>query len=149
CGRSQVQATRSSAGVLNAVWRTRSVPFLWRFRSRSSLVEIEEAAQSGATLHPSRHVDRGRTRDQTIIETLMIPFAMIVFHKFGDGASEVTLPDRNHPVETLRLDRAHEAFRIGIRVRRSFRNQHDADSRIHQPTPHVAAPLPIPIANRS
>ena len=45
----------------------------------------------------------------------MIPLAMIMLDKFMHGASEVTLAERDHPIEALLVDRSDKVFRIGIR----------------------------------
>jgi len=45
----------------------------------------------------------------------MIPFAMIMRNKLDDCATEMTLADRNQPIQTLFFDRADEAFRVGVR----------------------------------
>jgi len=43
----------------------------------------------------------------------MIPFTMIVIDELRDGPPEVALTERNHPIETLLFNRAHEAFGMG------------------------------------
>ena len=42
-----------------------------------------------------------RGLNQLILESVMIALVMIVGDELGDGASEVTLAERNHPVLTL------------------------------------------------
>jgi hypothetical protein len=56
----------------------------------------------------------------------MIPFTVIVRHELRNGSSKVALPDRDHAIEALLLDRSHEAFDIGIRNRRPIGRQHGA-----------------------
>jgi hypothetical protein len=51
-----------------------------------------------------------RARDQPIIETLVIPFAMVVLDVLCQRAPEVPLPERNQSVEAVFLDRPHEAL---------------------------------------
>ena len=54
--------------------------------------------------HAARPVGHRRARDQSIVETLMIPLAVIVLDELGDGAAEMGLPDRNQlsiPVKTI------------------------------------------------
>ena len=51
----------------------------------------------------------------------MIPFAMIVGDKLRDRLSKVAVAERNQAVETFLFDRAHEAFGVGVRIRRPIR----------------------------
>jgi alkanesulfonate monooxygenase SsuD/methylene tetrahydromethanopterin reductase-like flavin-dependent oxidoreductase (luciferase family) len=60
----------------------------------------------------------------------------------------VTLPDRNQPVEAFFFDRPDEAFRVRVRIWRALWDEHNVDTGIPQSTSHVAAPLPIPIADQ-
>src|SRR5262245_40238042 len=78
----------------------------------------------------------------------MIAFAMVVLDELGDGVSEVALPQRNDAVQTLFLDRPYKPFRVGVRIRGTLRRQYDANTCVAQPTPHLTAPLPIPIADQ-
>ena len=44
-------------------------------------------------MHAADLAGRGRARDQPIVESLVIPFEMIVLDKRRDRASEMALPD--------------------------------------------------------
>jgi hypothetical protein len=59
------------------------------------------------------------------------------------------LADRNQPVKALFLNRPHEAFRVRVRIWGALGDTDDADTSIVQSTPHVIAPLPIPIADQN
>ena len=48
----------------------------------------------------------------------MIALVMIVIDELRNRLPEVTLTHRNHSIETLVLNRPHEPFGIGIRIRR-------------------------------
>jgi len=63
------------------------------------------------------HVAGWRSRNQLVVETLVIPFAMVVRDKFGNRAPEMTLPYGNHPLETFLFDRSDEPLGVRIRVR--------------------------------
>ena len=89
-----------------------------------------------------------RRHDQCVLESLMIPFTVIVVDELRDGLSEVALAERNHPVETFFFDGSHEALRVGIRIRRPHGRQHDANPGVAQHPPHVLAPCPIAIADQ-
>jgi hypothetical protein len=69
-----------------------------------------------------------------------------VRYKFGDRAPEVAIPDPDNPIDFL--DRPHETFRVRIGIRYVFWNQHDAEARLPQPPPRVAAPFSIAITDQ-
>ena len=58
----------------------------------------------------------------------MIALAMVVLDVLGDRAPEMALAERYDPIEAFLLDRPHEAFGVGIRVRRLVRSAHDLES---------------------
>ena len=59
----------------------------------------------------------------------MIPFAVILGDTLCDGSSEVPLPERNQTIQTFFFDRAHEAFRVGVRIRCAIRRLDDTGGR--------------------
>lgn len=68
--------------------RARIVPVLGRAdRSRRALIEVEQPAKPPAAPHAARPVGHRRVRDESIVETLMIPLAMIVLDELSDYAS--------------------------------------------------------------
>jgi len=79
-------------------------------------MEVEQPAEPRTTSHAARALDHRRVRDESIVETLMIPFAMIVLDEFRQRVPEVSLSQGNHPIETFFLDRPDKALGIGIRV---------------------------------
>ena len=98
--------------------------------------------------HATRYRDRRRARDEAIVESLVIPFPVIVLDEFVQRVTEVSLPQRNHPVETFFFDRPDKALGVGIRVRRTRWRQCDANARIGESASYRRAPLPIPIADQ-
>ena len=56
-------------------------------------------------------LDRRLARDEVVVESLVIPFAVIMLDVLRHGPPEMPLPDRNQLVETFFFDRPHEAFR--------------------------------------
>jgi hypothetical protein len=71
----------------------------------------------------------------------VIPFSVIVLDVLRHRAPEVPFPERYDPIETFFLDGSDESRRVGIRIGRPLGNQHDANARLPEPTPHVAAPV--------
>ena len=58
------------------------------------------------------------------------------------------VPDRNQPVQAFFFDRPHETFRVRVRIGRARRGEEHADTRLLESTPHITAPLAIPIADQ-
>jgi len=50
-----------------------------------------------------------RRFDQLVPEALMVPFAMVVDHKFADRVPEVPLTEWNEAIQTFFLNRAQTA----------------------------------------
>ena len=57
----------------------------------------------------------------------MIALAMVVLDVLGDRAPEMALAEGHDPTEAFLLDRAYEAFGVGVRVRRLRGSAHDLD----------------------
>ena len=55
-----------------------------------------------------------RALDQLVLKALVVALAVIVLEELRDRPAEMTFAERDHPVQALVLDRAHEAFRVGI-----------------------------------
>jgi hypothetical protein len=43
-------------------------------------------------------LDDARVRDEAVVESLVVPFSIVVIHVLRHGPPEVPLPDRNDPV---------------------------------------------------
>ena len=78
----------------------------------------------------------------------MIPLAMIVIDEFLEGPSEMALPERHDPIETLMFDRPHKSFGIGVRIGRLKRCLHDVHSGLAQQALHIPAPLPVTVTDQ-
>jgi hypothetical protein len=61
---------------------------------------------------------------------------------------DVSLPQRNHAIETLFLDRPHESLGVRIRVRGALGCQDHADAGVAKLLSHGAAPFPVPIPDQ-
>jgi len=86
--------------------------------------------------------------DQPILESLVIPLAMVVIDKLLECPSEMVLAQGHHPIEALVLDRPHEPLGVRVRIGRLMRRAHDMHPGILQQLSHVAAPLPVTITNQ-
>ena len=96
-------------------------------RSRRPLKEVEQPANPPAAPHAAHPVVYRHGRDESIVETLMIPLAMIVRDELRDGVSKMPLADGNDPIETFLLDRPDESLGVGVRVGRALGDPHHAD----------------------
>ena len=56
--------------------------------------------------------------------------------------------ERDHAVETLVLNRAHEALRVGVRIGPLIRRLHYADSHLAQLRAHRHAPLRVAVTDQ-
>ena len=112
-----------------------------------ALVVIEQASETGSTPYPTPGVVWASMLQECIAPALMRPFAMVVHDEFGHGLPEVTLPQRNDPIQTFFFDRAHEPFGVCVGVRCTIRRLDDVQSRLGQQLPHPATPLRVPIAD--
>jgi hypothetical protein len=66
-----------------------------------------------------RHLDRRRARNEAFVESLMIPFAVIVLNVLRHSTLEMPTSEWNQPVQTFFFDRPHEAFRVRVGIRRA------------------------------
>jgi hypothetical protein len=61
--------------------------------------------------------------------------------KLCDGSAEVSLSDRNDPVEAFVFNRSDKAFSVCIRIRRALRRPHHAKTGVAESPSHGAAPF--------
>ena len=63
-------------------------------RHGSTLVVTQQSSQAPAPTYAVGRVGQGRPRHQLVVESLVIPFEMILLDKLHDRASEVPLRQR-------------------------------------------------------
>ena len=79
------------------------------------MVEIEKPAQAVASLHLGvRALRRCRVLQKPVVESLMIPLAVVVLDVLAREEAQVALTEWDHSIETFFFDRPHEPF--GVRV---------------------------------
>src|SRR5262249_6384540 len=88
------------------------------------------------------------TLNQGVLETLMIPLAVVMRNELRHCSSEVPFAQQNHAVETFLLDRPHKPLRVRIRIRGLIRLSPDSIPRLAQPLAHRRAPLRVPITHQ-
>lgn len=92
-------------------------------------IVVKDAAQPFLAHDSGTHVDHARRfLDQLIVEPLMIPLDVVVLCVLLHRVAQVLLSQWNDLVQTLRLDRTHEARRVGIQIRASRGKFHGLDT---------------------
>src|SRR5258705_9264440 len=72
--------------------------------------------------------------DQSVLQSLMVTFLVVVLHEFRHRTTQRRLPDEYHPIQTLFFDRANEALGICIQIRRPrWQTDHRGSRFAHQP----------------
>ena len=90
----------------------------------------------------------GGTLDQLVVHPLVIPLSVVMLDVLRDRPTEMTIAERDHPVQTLLFDRSHEAFGVHIRIGRLKRRLHHADPGLSQPGTHRRAPLRVAVTDQ-
>ncbi len=117
------------------------------------MLRLRPRGGSTATAQPVPAPDLGPTNgggfrgDQLIPEPVMVPLPVVVRHELVEGAEQPTLPEQDQAVETLRADRAHEALRVGVGIRRLDRRQHDPHARALDDAAESVGPRGVSIAD--
>jgi hypothetical protein len=70
--------------------------------------------------------------DQGVLETLMVPLAVVVRDELLHGSPEMPFSKRNEAIETLLVDRPDEPLRIRIRIRSLKRRLNDPNPRARE-----------------
>ena len=79
---------------------------------------------------------------------LMIPLPMIMLDVLHDRPAQMTLPERDHTVQALLVDRSHEPFRVRVGIGRQVRRLRHADPGLAQSRAHRHAPFRVPITDQ-
>jgi hypothetical protein len=77
--------------------------------------------------HATPHPDYRRARDEAIVESLVVPFSVVVRDVLRHGPPEMPLPDRNQAVQAFLFNRPHETFRVRVRIGRPLRGEEHAE----------------------
>ena len=83
--------------------------------------------------------------DQSIVQTLVIPFSVEMDQVLFDGASKRSLAKQDHPVQALRFDRSHTTLTKCIQIRGAVWQADRLGSSILQQTPESAAEFAVAI----
>ena len=111
------------------------------------MVVPQQPAQPLAAANVGAPDRAGLRRDQVIAEPLMVSLPMVVRHELVEHAQQPPLPEENQAIETLLANRAHEPFRVGVRVRRLDGRQDDANPRAFHDVSESLRLLGVPVAD--
>jgi hypothetical protein len=70
----------------------------WAPTSDRPFVVIQQATEAGTPTNPADAAPRLIPIDQPILESLVIPLAMVVLDELREGPSEVPLAQGHHPI---------------------------------------------------
>jgi hypothetical protein len=85
------------------------------------MVEIEESAQAVASLHVGvRSLRQRRVLQKPVVESLMIPLAVVVLDVLAREEAQVALTERDHSIETFLFDRPNEPFGVRLEIGTSW-----------------------------
>ena len=86
------------------------------------MVVVEQSAQSLRDLDAT-HALGLRSTDEPVPNALMTTLIVIVGGELRDRSDEGFSPQKDHLIQTLRPDRSHEPFGVGIHVRCLVRSE--------------------------
>ena len=66
--------------------------------------------------------------DQPVAKPLVVPLKMIMRDKFVNRLAQRAFTEQDHSLQTRFLNRPYEAFRVGVQIRRTWRELHALDS---------------------
>ncbi len=69
-----------------------------------SMVEVEESAEALASLHVAVRASRRCALQKPVVESLMIPLAVVVLDVLSHEEAEVALAEWDHTIETFVFD---------------------------------------------
>jgi len=129
-------------------WRT---PYYPKIRSsRDSVIVAKEPAQTRAA--PDWPVCRRWSEtfrgNEPIVNTLVIPFPMVVGYERCERSAQVGFPKDDDPIQAFLLDRPDKSLRVRIAVGCLKRRLHDPDADIGQGLAERRAPFGISIADQ-
>ena len=117
--------------------------------SRGSVIVTEEPTKSLAAADGADSIRwcEAFWRNQPIVKTLVIPFPVVMRRECGERSAQVGFAEDDDPIQTLLLNRPHEALRMRIAVGRLERRLHDANAGVGQGPSECGAPLGIAVTD--
>src|SRR5678816_3450691 len=90
-----------------------------------AVIIAESAAQPTLPTNSTIAFPFGAARyDQSVVQPLMISFAVVMGKVFADGSSPRVFAEKNHSLQPFLLDRPYETFSECVQVGRSRRKLH-------------------------
>jgi hypothetical protein len=91
---------------------------------------------------------RCQRREEQVVQTLVVPFEMVVLDELAHGAAKMSLTERDQLVQALGLDRQHEALGVCVQVETARRKLDAFDSRSAKDVAELVGKERIPIVDR-
>ena len=86
------------------------------------MIVVQHPTQASAAMDGCSPVsDKLFRDDEPIVQTLVVALVMIVQHKLVDGLAHGAFAEQNHSFQARFLDGPHKALRVGIQIRRAWR----------------------------
>src|SRR5262245_34554039 len=86
-------------------------------------------------------------KEEHVVLPLVIPLVMKMLHVLCQRMPERRFSKEDKPRETLLLDRAHPALRVGVQIRRPWRERHPRDPGCVNDVLKGWAVFPIPVVD--
>src|SRR5215831_13388987 len=89
---------------------------------RLTIVVVQHSTQPRAALDGRSAVSHKRFLDnQPVAQSLVVALPVIMVHEFPDGLPQGSFSKQDDPLQARFLDSSDEAFRVGVEVRRTWR----------------------------
>jgi hypothetical protein len=86
--------------------------------------------------------------NESIMNTLVIPFPVVVGDEFGERSAQVGFPKDDDLIQAFLLDGPDESLRVCVAVGRVKRRLYHADATVGQGPAEHRAPFGVPIADK-
>ena len=141
----------ATATADDPVGRSLSAPVLSENSAEPSggaVIAAQEPAESRPTADRGVRQARRFGKNQSVVQTLVIPLVVIVRREVAERPAQVSFTEKDDPVEAFFLDRTDEAFGVRVAIRRAVRRQYDTNPRVGQGLAERAAPLQVSVAEQ-
>ena len=112
------------------------------------VVVIQQTAHTRPAANRPAATGSPERLNQFVADALMVPLTVVVRHEICNRATKMALPQQDHALEALLLDRPHESFRVRVAVRCPQRRLNDSHALLLEERQHGTTPLSIAIADQ-
>src|SRR6516164_2796126 len=113
------------------------------------MIVVQHSPQARAALDGCNAISDKLVRDdEPIVQTLVVALVMVVQHKLVDGPPHGAFAEQNHSFQARLLDGSHKALRVGIEIRRAWRQLNRLHSGGFQDLQEFRSEQGIPVMNQ-